>query len=114
MRSRASAKRSSGVSFSRFLMMDVPSYSALVDAADAGELCGTGGDLLDGDRRRGAHAAIPDAEAGDVVQRGDAVAPGDLLALVVVAAGVRDRLLVDAAAQLRDLRRDLGLEPESV
>ena len=50
----------------------------------------------------------------NVPQRGDAIAPRDLLALVVVAAVVGDRLLVDAAAQPRDLRRDLRLEPEPV
>ena len=47
-------------------------------------------------------------------ERDEAVAPGDLLALVELAAGVRDRHLVDADALAQDLGRDLGLEVEAV
>src|SRR5262245_8824767 len=43
-----------------------------------------------------------------------AVPPTDLLALAVGAAGVGDADLVDAAAELRHLRRDLRLEAEAV
>src|SRR4051812_33915404 len=103
MSSRASAKRSSGVNFSRFLMVGVPSCSALDVAATRVEhFGGTGGDFLGGDDRDRARLTRQ-AESQDVIQRRDAVAPGDLLALVVVAAGVRDRLLVDATAEPRDL-----------
>ena len=50
----------------------------------------------------------------DAVDRADAVLPPDLLALGVRAARVRDADLVDPPARGRDLRGDLGLEPEAV
>ena len=50
----------------------------------------------------------------DAPEGADAVAPADLLALVVGAARVGDADLVDRAAELRDLGRDLRLEAEAV
>src|SRR5215831_13578126 len=44
----------------------------------------------------------------------EAVAPGDLLALVELAPGVRDRDLVDADAPAQDLCGDLGLDVEVI
>src|SRR5437773_2044380 len=98
MRSSASAKRSSGVNFSRFLMIGLPlgEGSALgVDAARLDELGGSGGDLLDANGRNRSGTAGRQTETGDVIERRDTVTPRDLLPLIVVAAGVRDRLLVD-------------------
>ena len=53
-------------------------------------------------------------EAEDRPHRGDRVPPADLLALGVHPAVVRDRHLVDPAAQVRHLGRELGLEAEAI
>src|SRR5258706_917879 len=57
-----------------------------------------------------AKEVVPD----DTVDRAEPVAPADLLALGIGAPVVRDADLVDAHAQLGDLRGDLGLEAETV
>src|SRR5262249_8546028 len=53
-------------------------------------------------------------EAEDGPEGGEAVLPADLLALGILSAVIRDRHLVDAAAEVGDLRRELRLEPEAV
>src|SRR5262249_54383216 len=55
-----------------------------------------------------------EADSEQHVDRAEPVAPGDLLALVVAAAVVRDRQLVDPQVALADLARDLGLDAEAV
>src|SRR5579885_2117369 len=51
---------------------------------------------------------------GDMPERGEPVAPIDLLTLGVRAAGVADRHLEDARAGVREARRDLRLEAEAI
>src|SRR4051794_37398154 len=57
--------------------------------------------------------SIHEAVLDEGPQRDEAVAPGDLLPLVELAAGVGDRDLVDADAAAQDLGGDLGLELET-
>src|SRR6476646_10600731 len=59
-------------------------------------------------------ASVTDAVLDQRPERRHAVVPRDLLALVELAAGVRDRHLVDTHAAFQDLRRDLGLDVEAV
>src|SRR4029079_11213024 len=61
----------------------------------------------------GTRQSIHEAVLDEGPPRDEAVAPGDLLALVDLASGVRDRHLVDPDAAAQDLRRDLGLELEA-
>src|SRR6266581_9630737 len=63
-----------------------------------------------GSRPSSVEEAVPD----DAADRRDAVLPGDLLPRIVSSPVVRDRDFVDPAAEARDLRRELGLEPEPV
>src|SRR5258706_4869685 len=58
--------------------------------------------------------SIDEAELDDRPERRDAIERADLLAFVVGPPAVGDRHLVDAAAELRDLRGDLRLEVEAV
>src|SRR5215831_10844829 len=53
-------------------------------------------------------------EAQDVMNGGDPVAPGDLLAGGIVSAVIGDRNLVDPAPLARDFRGDLGLKAEAI
>ena len=57
-------------------------------------------------RRRGAHGTTPGEP--------EAVAPGDLLTLLVRSAVIGDGQLVDAQSTLENLRRDLWLDAESL
>src|SRR3954449_5888721 len=59
-------------------------------------------------------ASVGKAELGKGPECRKSVAPGDLLALVELATGVRDRGLVDADPALQDLRGDLRLDVEAV
>src|SRR5579862_97354 len=58
--------------------------------------------------------SICEAEAYQRPQRCEAIAPGDLLALGVVASGVINGYLIDAIAAFEHLGRDLRLEVEAV
>ena len=53
-------------------------------------------------------------ESQDMPEGGDAISPGDLLALGVIASGVGDRDLIDPPASLRHLGGDLRFEAEAV
>src|SRR3990170_5831361 len=59
-------------------------------------------------------ASVEQSEAEDTVEGGEAVPPGDLLPFGIGPAVVRDRHLVDPAAELGHLDRQLGLDPEPV
>src|SRR5574341_180384 len=59
-------------------------------------------------------ASVEQPEAEDAVEGDDAVPPSDLLPLGVRPAMVRDRHLVDPAAELGHLDRQLGLDPEPI
>src|ERR1700722_14805523 len=55
-----------------------------------------------------------ETELHESLERAEPVTPGDLLAFVVLTAGIRNRDLVDAVATAQHLGRDLGLEVEAV
>src|SRR5918998_1063713 len=64
--------------------------------------------------QRAAWLALPgDAAANERSQHGEAVAPGDFLAFVILAARIGDRHLVDAIAGAQNLGGDLGVEAPS-
>src|SRR5690242_7646076 len=63
-------------------------------------------------RTRRRTGSVPEAVLDEGPERGEAVAPRDLLALVVTPPVVRHRQLVDAEAAAADLGRDLRLDAE--
>src|SRR6266550_8966429 len=58
--------------------------------------------------------SVPEAVLEERPQCRESVAPRDLLALVELTPGVRDRYLVDPDAALENLRGDLGFDVETI